>query len=159
MTPPLPSARPADEGLRAEVRLLATLLVVFSAIQVAASSLAYVSALVAVGGADTDSSRTLFWIPQVLFYTLLLTSSRRLRRFEPRARMAVLSLSVLALAVTVLYTVLTFAIGPGRRDPAMAIAIKLRLLLVGGDIWDVVFPLLAILWLRRPECRRLFESG
>jgi hypothetical protein len=155
---PSPEAEHADEGLRAQLRLLALLLVVFSAIKVTASALAYVSALVAVGGTDADSSRTLYWIPQVLFYTLLLTSSQRLRRFEPRARMAVLSLSALSLAATVFYTVLNFTIGPGHKDPALAIAIKLRLLLVGGDIWDIVFPLLAILWLRTPQARRLFES-
>jgi hypothetical protein len=155
---PSPPERPADEGLRAEVRLLATLLVVFSAIKVTASSLAYVAALVAAGGADADSSRTLFWIPQILFYTLFLASSRRLRRFESRSRTAVLSLSVLSLAATVLYTKLSFTIGPGHKDPALEIAIKLRLLLVGGDIWDLVFPLLAILRLRTPPARRLFES-
>jgi len=155
---PAPQAQEGDEGLRAEVRLLATLLVVFSAIKVTASSLAYVSALVAAGGMDADSSRTLFWIPQILFYTLLLASSRRLRDFEPRSRTAVLSLSVLSLAATVLYTMLSFTIGPGHKDPALEIAIKLRLLLVGGDIWDLVFPLLAILWLRTPPARRLFAS-
>ena len=155
---PSPEAEHADEGLRAQLRFLALLLVVFSAIKVTASALAYVSALVAVGGTDADSSRTLFWMPQVLFYTLLLTSSLRLRRFEPRARLAVLSLSVLSLAATVLYAVLEFAIGPGHKDPALAIAFKLRLLLLGGDIWDLVFPLLAILWLRTPQARRLFES-
>jgi hypothetical protein len=154
---PSPEAEHADEGLRAQLRLLALLLVVFSAIKVTASALAYVSALVAVGGTDADSSRTLYWIPQVLFYTLLLTSSQRLRRFEPRARLAVLSLSALSLAATVLYTVLDFAVGPGHERPALAIAIKLRLL-AGGDIWDLVFPLLAILWLRTPQARRLFES-
>jgi len=155
---PLPQVQQTDEGLRAEVRLLATLLVAFSSIKVIASSLAYVSALVAAGGTDADSSRTFFWIPQVLFYTLLLASSRRLRRFEPRARVAVLSLSVLSLGATLLYTVLNFAIGPGRNDPALAIAIKLRLLLVGGDIWDLLFPVLAILWLRTPQARRLFAG-
>jgi hypothetical protein len=156
---PLPPVRPADETTRTEVDLLATLLIVFSAVKVAASSLAYVSALVAAGGADTDRSRTLFWIPQVLFYTLLLTSSRRLRRFQPRARVTVLSLSVLSLVATALYAVLSFVVGPGRANPALEIAIRLRLLLVGGDIWDIVFPLLAILWLRKPEYRRLFEHG
>jgi hypothetical protein len=155
---PSTQAVQGEEGLRAEVRLLATMLVAFSAIKVIASSLSYVSALVAAGGTDTDSSRTLFWMPQVLFYTLLLASSRRLRRFEPRARVTVLSLSVLSLAATLLYAVLNFAIGPGRNDPALEIAIKLRLLLVGGDIWDFVFPLLAILWLRTPQCRRLFAG-
>jgi len=147
-----------DQGLRAEVRFLATLLVAFSAIKIIASSLSYVSALGAAGETDKDISRALFWMPQVLFYTLLLASSRRLRRFEPRARVAVLSLSALSLGATVLYTVLDFAIGPGRNDPALAIAVKLRLLLVGGDIWDFVFPLLAILWLRTPQCRRLFAG-
>jgi len=152
-----PLAQEGDEGLRAEVRLLATLLVAFSAIKVIASSLAYVSALVAASGSDVDGSRTLFWIPQVLFYTLLFASSRRLRRFEPRSRGAVLSLSVLSVAATVLYTVLDFAVGPGHERPALAIAIKLRLL-AGGDIWDLLFPVLAILWLRTPQARRLFEG-
>jgi hypothetical protein len=158
VTPSLPEPH-GDETLRAEVRVLAILLVVFSGIKIAASSLAYVSALVAAGSMDSDGSRTLFWIPQVLFYTLLLASSRRLRRFEPSARVAVLMLSVLSLTAIALYTALSFAIGPGRKDPALEIAIKLRLLLVGGDIWDVVFPLLAILWLRTPRCRRLFQGG
>src|SRR5204862_304125 len=63
-----------------------------------------------------------------------------------------------SLAATILYTMLSFTIGPGHKDPALEIAIKLRLLLVGGDIWDLVFPLLAILWLRTPPAGRLFES-
>jgi hypothetical protein len=154
---PSPQTQQGDEGLRAEICLLATLLVAFSTIKVIASSVAYVSALVAAGGADIDSSRTLFWIPQVLFYTLFLASSRRLRRFEPRSRAAVLSLSVLSLAATALYTALDFTVGPGHERPALAIAIRLRLL-VGGDIWDLLFPVLAILWLRTPQARRLFTG-
>jgi hypothetical protein len=65
-------------------------------------------------------------------------------------------MSWLSLAATVLYTALDFTIGPGHDRPALAVAIKLRLL-VGGDAWDIVFPLLSILWLRTPQARRLFE--
>jgi hypothetical protein len=148
---------PAESAsLRGEIRLLATLLLVFAAIKIAASSLAYLSAVVSAGGTDSDGSRTLFWLPQVLFYTVLLASTVRLRRFDPRARAAVVSLSWLALAATVLYTALDFTLGPGHDRPALAIAIKLRLL-AGGDAWDIVFPLLAILRLRTPQARRLFE--
>jgi hypothetical protein len=144
------------ENLRGEIRLLATFLFAFAAIKVVASSLAYTSAIVAAGGTDVDASRTLFWLPQVLFYTLFATAARRLRRFEPRARSIVLSLAALSIGATVLYTVLDFAVGPAHQRPAMAIAIKLRLL-AGGDIWDIVFPALAIAWLRPPDARRLFE--
>ena len=49
-----------------------------------------------------------------------------------------------------------FTIGPGHDRPALAVAIKLRLL-AGGDAWDIVFPLLSILRLRTPQARRLFE--
>lgn len=147
---------PADESLRAEIGFLATLLVLYSAIKIAASSLAYVSALVAVAGVDEEGGHTLYWIPQVLFYTLFFASARRLRRFDRNGRRAVISLSALSLAAAVLYTVLDFAFGPGRERPALAFAIKLRLL-IGGDVWDVVFPLLAILWLRTPATRQLFE--
>ena len=148
---------PGEEAATAELRLLTTLLVIFSAVKIAASSLAYVAAVVAAGGGDADGSRTLFWIPQVLFYTLLLTAARRLRNFEPRARGAVLGLCVLSLAVMVLYNVTDFTIGAGHERPALAIAIKLRLL-AAGDVWDVIFPAMAIIWLRRPAIRRLFES-
>ena len=69
---------PAESALlRGEIRLLATLLLVFAAIKIAASSLAYLSAVVSAGGTDSDGSRTLFWLPQVLFYTVLLTSSAK----------------------------------------------------------------------------------
>jgi hypothetical protein len=149
-------ASAAGEPLRSEIRLLATLLFAFAVIKIAASSLAYTSAVVVAGGVDTDGSRTLFWLPQILFYTLFATAARRLRRFEPRARAIVVSLSALSIGATVLYTVLDFTVGPGRERPAMAIAIKLRLL-AGGDVWDIVFPALAILWLRTAQARRLFE--
>lgn len=145
------------DGPRGEIGLLALLLIVFSAVKIAASSLAYFSAVVAAGGADVDGSRTLFWLPQVLFYTLFLASSRRLRRFDRRGRAAVVSLSVLSLAVTALHTALDFLVGPGHERPALAIAIKLRLL-AGGDIWDLLFPALAIAWLQRPAVRKLFDA-
>jgi len=147
---------PASQPLRSEIRLLATLLFAFAVIKIVASSLAYTSAVVVAGGTDTDGSRTLFWLPQILFYTLFATAARRLRRFEPRARAIVVSLSALSIGAMILYTVLDFAVGPGHERPALAIAIKLRLL-AGGDVWDIVFPALAILWLRTAEARRLFE--
>ena len=145
-----------EEGARAEVRLLSTLLMVFSVIKIAGSSLAFMAALVAADGSD-GGGRTLFWIPQVLFYTVLLASARRLQRLEPRVRSAVLGLSALSLAVIVLSNLLDFTIGAGHERPALAIAIKLRLL-ASGDAWDIVFPVLAILCLRRPPVRRLFEN-
>jgi hypothetical protein len=148
----------AGDALRAEIRLLALLLTIFAAVKIAACSLAYFSAVVAAGGVDESGSQTYYWLPQVLYYTLLLAVARRLRRFEPRSRAAVLALSSLSIAATVLYTVLDFTIGHGRQDPAMAIAIKLRLLLSGGDVWDLVFPLLAISRLWRPEVRAVFAS-
>ena len=143
--------------LRGEIRLLATLLVVYAAIKIAGSSLGYVSAVVAAGGTDADGSRTLFWLPQVLFYTVFLASTIRLRRFEPRGRSAVVSLAWLSLGATLVYAILDFTIGPGHDKPALALAIRLRLL-AGGDAWDIVFPLLAVLWLRTPSVRRLFET-
>jgi len=142
--------------LRGEIRLLATLLVVYAAIKIAGSSLGYVSAVVSAGGADPDGSRTLFWLPQVLFYTVFLASAIRLRRFESRGRSAVVSLAWLSLAATLVYAILDFTIGPGHEKPALAVAIRLRLL-ASGDAWDIVFPLLAVLWLRTPPVRRLFE--
>jgi len=155
----LNAVEPASESvsLRAEIRLLATLLVVFAEIKIAGSSLGYLSAIVSAGGTDTDGSRTLFWLPQVLFYTVLLASAIRLRRFEPRGRTSVVSLCWLSLAASLAYTMLDFTVGPGHERPALAIAIKLRLL-AGGDAWDLVFPLLAIVWLRRPQVARLFAT-
>jgi hypothetical protein len=148
---------PADlAGARAEIRLLATLLVVFAAIKIAGSSLGYISAVVSAGGTDADGSRTLFWLPQVLFYTLFLASAIRLRRFDSRGRGAVISLSWLALGATLLYAILDFTVGPGHDKPALAIAIRLRLL-AGGDAWDIVLPLMAILRLGGPDARRAFE--
>ena len=150
-----PSADDISE-LRGQIRLLATLLVVYAAIKIAGSSLGYVSAIVSAGGADADGSRTVFWLPQVLFYTVFLASAIRLRRFEPRGRSAVVSLAWLSLGATLVYAILDFTIGPGHEKPALAVAIRLRLL-AGGDVWDIVFPLLAILWLRTASVRRLFE--
>lgn len=146
----------ADESVRGEIRLLGSLLVVFAAIKIAASSLGYVSALVSVAGVDAEGGHTFYWIPQVLFYTFFLASARRLRRFDRYGRRAVISLCALSLAAALLYTLLDFTFGAGRERPALALAVKLRLL-VGGDVWDLVFPLLAILRLRRPAARRLFE--
>jgi hypothetical protein len=94
----------------------------------------------------------------VLFYTLLLAASRRLARFDSLGRSAVLSLCAVSIAATVVYNALDFAIGHASRDPAMAIAIKLRMMLTAGDVWDIVFPLLAIVWLRRPQARAVFGS-
>jgi len=150
-------ASPSSEQARAEIRLLATLLFAFGAIKVVASSLAYTAAIVSAGGVDLDASRTLYWLPQILFYTVYAAASRRLHRFEPRARSIVISLSMLSIAATLLYTLLDFTVGPAHERPAMAIAIKLRLL-AGGDVWDILFPLLAIVWLRPPASRRLFEN-
>jgi hypothetical protein len=151
-------AAPGAEALRAEIRLLALLLAIFAAIKIAACSLAYASAVVAAGGVDVMGGHTYYWLPQVLYYTLFLAVARRLRRFEARSRTAMLALSILSIVATVLYTVADFTIGHGRQDPAMAIAIKLRLLLSGGDVWDLVFPLLAIFRLWKPEVRRVFEN-
>jgi hypothetical protein len=150
-------ADPGEEGARAELRLLASLLIILSIVKIATGSLTYVAALVAAGGSDPDASRTIYWIPQVLFYTLLLTGARRLRGLEARARGGVLGLCVLSLVVRVLYNVADFTIGAGRELPALAIAMKLRLL-AAGDVWDIIFPVLAIVMLLRPAVRRLFES-
>jgi hypothetical protein len=146
-----------EAGARAELRLLSTLLMVFSVIKIAGSSLAFMAALMATEGSDAGGGRTLFWIPQVLLYTVLLASARRLQRLEPRARSAVLGLCALSLAVIVLSNLLDFTIGAGHERPALAIAIKLRLL-ASGDAWDIVFPVLAVLCLRRPAVRKLFEN-
>jgi hypothetical protein len=145
------------EALRAEIRLLALLLIVFSSIKILACSLAYASAVITSGGVDEHGGQTFYWLPQVLFYTLLLAGSRRMRRFDPISRTAVMSLSLLSLVATVVYVALDFTFGPASRDPAMGIAIRARLLLTGGDVWDIVFPLLTVLWLRGPEARRLFS--
>jgi len=153
-----PKTTAAADPVRAQIRLLAVLLTIFAAIKIAACSLAYVSAIVNAGGVDATGSQTYYWIPQVLYYTLLLAVARRLRRLEARSRTAILALSTLSIVVTLLYTVLDFTIGHGRQDPAMAIAIKLRLLLSGGDVWDLVFPLLAISLLWKPEARAVFAS-
>jgi hypothetical protein len=146
-----------DEGARAELRLLAVLLIILSLVKIATSSLTYIAALVATGGNDPDASRTIYWIPQVLFYTLLLAGALRLRDFEARARGAVLGLCVLSLVMRVIYNVADFTIGAGREMPALAIAMKLRLL-AAGDVWDIIFPVLAIVILRRPAVCRLFEN-
>ena len=141
----------------AEVRLLALLLTIFSAVKIAACALGYISAIVSAGGVDEQGGHTFYWLPQLLFYTMLLTASRRLSRFDRYGRTAVVSLSMLSLFAMIAYTAADFTIGVARNDPAMAIAIKLRLLLVGGDIWDIVFPLLAITRLRGPRVDGLFE--
>jgi hypothetical protein len=133
---------------RTRIQLLSLLLTIFSASKIAACSLAYLSAIVAGHGVDASGAQTVYWIPQILFYTMYLASARRLRRFDSLSRKAVISLSTVSLVAIILYTMLDFTLGPASRDPAMAIAIKLRLMLTGGDVWDVVFPLLAILWLR-----------
>ncbi len=146
-----------ESGARAEVRMLATMLLILSIVKIATSSLTYIAALVAAGRSGADASQAIYWIPQVLFYTLLLTGARRLGVFEPRARGAVLGLCVLSLLARVLYNVLDFTIGAGREMPALAIAMKLRLL-AAGDVWDIVFPVIAIVILQRPAVRRLFES-
>jgi hypothetical protein len=133
---------------RTRIEMLSRLLTLYSAVKIASCSLAYFSAIVAGHGVDESGAQTFYWIPQVLFYAMYLAASRRLRRFDPLSRKAVMSLSTVSLVAIILYTMLDFTLGPASRDPAMAIAIKLRLLLTGGDVWDVVFPLLAILWLR-----------
>jgi hypothetical protein len=139
---------------RTRVEILSLLLTLYSAVKIASCSLAYISAIVAGHGVDESGAQTLYWIPQVLFYTMYLAASRRLRRFDTLSRKAVMSLSTISLAAIILYTMLDFTVGPASRDPAMAIAIKLRLMLTGGDVWDVAFPLLAILWLRDAEAER-----
>jgi hypothetical protein len=143
-----------DEALRGELRLLANLLLVFALIKIVACSLVYTSAVAAGGGNDVSGAQTLFWMPQILFYSLFAASSWRLRRLDGRSRTAVVTLSIVSIVATVLYTLLDFTVGPGSQQPAMALAIKLRLL-AGGDVWDVVFPVLAILRLRPEAARRL----
>ena len=91
------TGEPGEEGARAEIRLLSSLLIVFSVIKIAGSSLAFIAALAVAGGSEASGGRTLFWIPQVLFYTVLLAAARRLRRLEPRSRSAVLGLCALSL--------------------------------------------------------------
>jgi len=155
MTTSTPDATTA--ALRAEIRFLALLLMIFSVIKIIGCSLAYVSAILAGGGVDPHGGHTLYWMPQVFFYTVLFASSRRLRELRRGSRTAVVSLAGLSLGATLIYMILDFTIGSGSADPAMAIAIKLRLL-AGGDVWDIVFPVLAILWLRAPEARALAEG-
>lgn len=144
------------DGLRAEIRFLALLLAIFAGIKIAACSFAYASALAAAGGGIATAGQSYYWLPQILYYTLFFAVARRLRRFERGSRGSMLSLAVLSLAAVALYTALDFTIGHGRQDPAMAIAIRLRLLLTAGDVWDVLFPVLAIVWLRKPGVRELF---
>jgi hypothetical protein len=136
---------------RTRIELLALLLTIFSAVKIASCSLAYFSAIVAGHGVDESGAQTFYWIPQVLFYTMYFAAARRLRRLDSFSRKAVMSLSTVSLVAIIVYTMLDFTLGPASRDPAMAIAIKLRLMLTGGDVWDVVFPLLAILWLREAD--------
>ena len=150
-------AETGEDGARAEVGLVSALLIVFSVIKIAGSSLAFMAALFAAGGSEAGGGQALFWIPQVLFYTVLLATARRLRGFERRARGAVLGLCALSLAAIVLSNLLDFTIGAGHERPALAIAIKLRLL-ASGDAWDVVIPVMAIVYLRRSAMRRLFEA-
>ena len=59
--------------------------------------------------------------------------------------------------MTALHTFANFTIGVGHDKPALAIAMLLRLM-ASGDVWDVVFPVFAIVWLRRPAIRELFEN-
>lgn len=136
---------------RTRIELLASLLLIFSAVKITSCSLAYFSAIVAGHGVDPSGAQTFYWIPQVLFYTMYFAAARRLRRFDSLSQKAVMTLSTVSLVAIILYTMLDFTLGPASHDPAMAIAIKLRLLLTGGDVWDIVFPLLAILWLREAE--------
>ena len=147
----------SEEWLRGAIELLAGILVLFAGIKIVSTGLSFVAAVIAVGGNDADGSRTLYWVPQLLFYTFFFTSARRLRRFEALGRRAVVSLSWFSLVIIVLYTVSEFAIGPGRENPPMVIGFKLRMLFTGGDVWDILFPALAILWLRGRAVARLFE--
>jgi F0F1-type ATP synthase assembly protein I len=133
-----PESAAATDALRAEVRFLALLLAIFAGINIALCSLAYLSALAARGGVDASGGQSFYWLPQLLYYTLFFAVALRMRRFETGSRGAMLS------------------IGAGRQDPAMAIAIKLRQLFVAGDVWNLVFPILAIVWLRKPGVRGLF---
>ena len=144
------------DAARTRIELLALLLAIFSGVKIVACSLAYVSAIVAGHGVDPAGAQTFYWIPQVLFYTMYFISARRLRRFDGLSRKALITLSMVSLVAMILYSLLDFTLGPASRDPAMAIAIKMRLLLTGGDIWDIVFPLLAIVWLREPGAEPLF---
>ncbi len=141
----------------AEIRLLAALFAAFAAVKIVAASLGFLSAIAVSGGTDPDGSRTLYWIPQLFFYVIFLAWSRRLYRLEEPARKVLWSLSVLSIAAWAIYNALDFTIGTAAAQPTMAIAIKLRLLL-GGDLWDVVFPALAIWKLSDPVPGRS-ESG
>jgi FtsH-binding integral membrane protein len=151
-----PVERGEESAARAELRLLAAFLIAYCIVKIGVASIAYVVAVASAGGVDADASRTVFWIPQILFFTLLLIATRRMRRFESHGRSSVVALSVLSLAVTALHTVANFTIGVGHDKPAVAIAMLVRLL-ASGDIWDVIFPIFAIVWLRRPAIRQLFE--
>lgn len=148
----------SEERRRGAIELLAGVLVLFAGIKIVSTALSFVGAIVAAGGVDGDASRTLYWVPQMLFYTFFFASARRVRRFEALGRRAVVSLSWLSLAAIALYTVAEFTIGPGGENPPMALALKLRMFFVEGEVWDVLFPLLAILSLRSAEARRLFEA-
>jgi hypothetical protein len=149
-------AESGEAGARAELRLLAAFLVAYCIVKIGVASIAYVAAVVSVGGTDADGSRTLFWIPQILFFTLLLIATRRMRRLETYGRSSVVALSVLSLAVMALHTLANFTIGTGHDKPAVAIAMLVRLF-ASGDVWDVIFPVFAIVLLRRPAIRQLFE--
>lgn len=148
----------SGHSLRGAIALLATLLGVYAAVRIVSSMLSFTAAIVAVGGVDHDASRTIYWVPQMLFFTFFFAATRRLRRFEELGRRAVISLSWLSLVLIALYTIAEFAFGPGRQNPPLAIAFKLRLLFTGGDVWDIVFPVMAILTLREPGARGLFEG-
>ncbi len=148
----------AERAARAaEIRLLATLFTAFAAVKIVATSLGFLSVIAVSGGTDPDGSRTLYWIPQLLFYVIFLAWSRRLYRLEGPAGKVLWSLGVLSLATWAIYNALDFTIGSAAAQPTMAIAIRLRLLL-GGDVWDLVFPALAIWKLRDPLPSR-GESG
>jgi hypothetical protein len=146
-----------EDGARAELRLLASFLVAYSIVKIGVGSIAYLAAVTSTGGIDPHGNQTFFWLPQILFFTVLLIASRRMLRLEPRARGSVVALSVLSLAVMALHTLANFTIGVGHDKPALAIAMIVKLL-ASGDVWDVIFPVFALVCLRRPAVRRLFEN-
>jgi hypothetical protein len=146
-----------EEGARAELRLLASFLITYSIVKIGVASIAYLAAVKATDGIDPHGTQTVFWLPQILFFTVLLIASRRMLRFESRARSSVVALSVLSLAIMALHTLANFTIGVGHDKPALAIAMIVKLL-ASGDVWDVIFPVFAIVCLRRPAVRQLFEN-
>jgi hypothetical protein len=146
-----------EEGARAELRLLGNFLIIYSIVKIGVASIAYLAAVNSTGGTDPHATQTIFWLPQILFFALLLFATRRMLRFEPRARGSIVALSVLSLAAMLLHTLANFTVGVGHEKPALAIAMIVKLL-ASGDVWDVIFPVFAIVYLRRPAVRRLFEN-